>query len=54
MKYSLKVHEKKHRVTDKSFVKCDFCDYEAKSEAKLKRHIDSMKRYNEQSHQSIA
>ena len=33
--------------------KCEFCDFEAKSETMLKRHEDTMKKYGEEAHTSI-
>ena len=31
--------------------KCEHCDHEANTELLLKKHISTMKKYNEQSHQ---
>ena len=33
--------------------KCEFCDFEAKSETKLKRHVHTLKKYGEEAHASI-
>ena len=33
--------------------KCEFCDFEAKSETKLKRHVHTMKKFGEEAHTSI-
>ena len=41
----------KSKHSEKVTYKCEHCDHEAKTEELLKRHISSMKKYNEVTHQ---